>query len=171
MQSNNHVSDTDINKIVSLSDEAVEKMNEIIWALNQGSQQLEELIYYTRSQCSEITNNAGIAFTFELPENIPAKIVDWKDCRNIYLLVKEGVNNAVKHAEATSVIVECNISDKVQFSIIDNGKGFDPEMARKNGNGLNNYQKRIAVLKGSYQIKTGNGHGTCLMLNFPLMNL
>lgn len=49
----------DIDKIVSLSDESVEKMNEIIWALNQGNQQLDELIYYTRSQCSEMVSNAS----------------------------------------------------------------------------------------------------------------
>jgi hypothetical protein len=62
-------------------------MNEIIWALNQGNQQLEELIYYTRSQCSEMVNNAGLEFNFSMPENIPAKIINWKDARNIYLLV------------------------------------------------------------------------------------
>ncbi len=160
--------DENIKKIVSLSDESVEKMNEIIWALNQGNQQLEELIYYTRSQCSEMVSNAGMAFTFDLPENIPAITLGWKECRNIYLLVKEAVNNAIKHSGAGSIIIECTVGKELEFSIADNGKGFDADMVKKNGNGLLNYKKRIDNLKGTYQLITSVGEGTTLLFKIPL---
>ena len=51
MKESKDINVSDIDRIVSLSDESVEKMNEIIWALNQGNQQLEEILYFTRSQC------------------------------------------------------------------------------------------------------------------------
>lgn len=168
LQSNQAISDADISKIVALSDESVEKMNEIIWALNQGNQQLDELIYYTRSQCSEMVSNAGLAFTFDLPENIPNKILGWKDCRNIYLLVKETVNNAIKHAGASSIVIECSITDQIQFSIADNGRGFNPDTLKTNGNGLPNYKKRVEKLGGSYQIITAVREGTKLLFVIPL---
>ena len=168
IQSNKQISDTDINKIVSLSDEAVEKMNEIIWALNQGNQRLEELIYYTRSQCSEMLNNGGMAFSFELPDNIPEKTLGWKDCRNLYLLVKEAVNNAIKHAGATYITIECSITTAITFSISDNGVGFDAEAIKKNGNGLLNYKKRIGNLGGTYQLVTAPGLGTKLLFTIPI---
>lgn len=160
--------DKDIEKIISLSDESVEKMNEIIWALNQGNQQLDEFIYYTRSQCSEMVNNAGLAFSFDLPENIPQKILAWKDCRNIYLLVKEAVNNAIKHSDATAITIECNISGILQFSIKDNGKGFDMSVVKNNRNGLFNYKKRVEKLNGDYQLKTVPGKGTELVFSIPI---
>jgi len=159
-----------IEKIVSLSDESVEKMNEIIWALNQGNQQLAELIYYIRSQCSEMANQAGMAFTFELPENIPSITLGWKECRNIYLLVKEAVNNAIKHAGGTSITIECSIGNDLQISVADDGKGFDPDLVKKNGNGLLNYIKRIDNLKGTYQLITAPAKGTKLLFSIPLMN-
>ncbi len=160
--------DETIQKIVSLSDESVEKMNEIIWSLNQGNQQLAELIYYTRSQCSEMANQAGMAFTFDLPENIPPITLGWKECRNIYLLVKEAVNNAIKHSGADSITIECSIGNDLQISVADEGKGFDPETVKKTGNGLLNYKKRIDNLKGSYQLITAPGEGTKLVFSIPL---
>jgi two-component system, NarL family, sensor kinase len=168
MKEGRNISTEEMDKILSLSDESVEKMNEIIWALNQGNQQLEELIYYTRSQCSEMANLAGMAFTFDLPENIPPITLGWKECRNIYLLVKEAVNNAVKHSGGSSIIIECSIGNDLQFFIADNGKGFNPETVNKTGNGLLNYKRRVEKLNGTYKIISGTGEGTKLSFVIPL---
>jgi signal transduction histidine kinase len=169
MKDKQGINNDDIEKIVSLSDESVEKMNEIIWALNQGNQPLDELLYYTRSQCSEMVNNAGLTFSFELPENIPTKILAWKDCRNIYLLVKESVNNAIKHAGAAAISIECRITEQLEFSISDDGVGFDPATAATNGNGLVNYKKRIEKLTGQYQLITSPGKGTKVIFSIPIV--
>ena len=168
MKEKKYMPDDDIEKIISLSDESVEKMNEIIWALNQGNQQLDEFIYYTRSQCSEMLNNAGLSFSFELPENIPHKILAWKDCRNIYLLVKEAVNNALKHAGAKRITIECSVATQLVFSIADDGIGFDSAVTGKIGNGLLNYKKRIEKLNGTYQLITAPGEGTKIIFCIPI---
>lgn len=162
------INETDIDKIVSLSDESVEKMNEIIWALNQGNQQLDELVYYIRSQCSEMVSNAGLLFHFDLPENIPATILNWKDCRNIYLLIKESVNNAIKHAGATSIIIECSVTDQLYISVIDNGIGFNPDEVKAHSNGLRNYKIRVQKLNAEYKLITAPGEGTKLVFSIPI---
>nr|HPH85506.1 ATP-binding protein [Ferruginibacter sp.] len=151
------------------SDESVEKMNEIIWALNQGNQQLEEILYFTRSQCSEMISNAGIDFSFNLPDKIPAITMSWKDCRNIYLLVKEAVNNAIKHANARKISVEIYIQEKLVIKVNDDGKGFDSSIQNKPGNGLRNYSKRVDNLKGTYTLHTSPGNGTSLQFDIPII--
>ena len=164
----NGENEAEIAKIVSLSDESVEKMNEIIWSLNQGSQRLEDLIYYIRSQCSELVNNAGINFTFDLPENIPPQTLDWGFCRNIYLMLKEAVNNAIKHSGATEISIACKMTTQLHLSITDNGCGFDLNTIKKTGNGLHNFKKRINELQGTYELHTAPGQGTVVRLNIPL---
>lgn len=168
MKKKKEMNEADIDKIVSLSDESVEKMNEIIWALNQGNQQLEELIYYTRSQCSEMVNNAGLKFIFNVTELIPSKTINWKDSRNIYLLVKETVNNAIKHAGATEISINFMIDDILLITIKDNGIGFDIATSREEGNGLKNYKKRIESVNGTYLLNTSPGNGTELRFEIPL---
>jgi signal transduction histidine kinase len=118
-----------------------------------------------------MVSNASMAFTFDLPENIPAITLGWKDCRNIYLLVKEAVNNAVKHSGATNITIECRAAEQLYFSVADNGNGFDLDVVKKNGNGLLNYKKRIENLKGTCQLITTPGEGTKLLFSIPINTL
>ena len=161
----------DIDRIVSLSDESVEKMNEIIWALNQGNQQLEDIIYFTRSQCSEMISNAGLEFSFSIPDKIPLITIAWKDCRNIYLLVKEAVNNAIKHASAKKISIHIEFNDGLLIQVSDDGIGFSEAALQRQGNGLLNYKKRIESLKGKYALTSSDGNGTALSFEVPLAGL
>lgn len=164
-----NISDADIDKIMNLSDESVEKMNEIIWSLNQGNRTTEELIYHIRSQCAVMVSNANLVFNCELPNNIPPTNTGWNEGRNIYMLTKEAVNNAVKHAQATIISLEFLFKhQQLTITIADNGKGFNVYDARKDGNGLKNYEKRIAALNGAYHIDTGNNGGTRVVFTIPL---
>jgi signal transduction histidine kinase len=162
------ISETDINKIMDLSDESVEKMNEIIWSLNQGNRNLDEIIYHIRSQCATLVSNANLNFICELPDNIPTVILGWNEGRNMYMLAKEAVNNAVKHAEASTITLDFSFNSPFVITITDNGKGFDPELPGKDGNGLKNYEKRTATLNGSFSIETSVGKGTKVIFRFML---
>lgn len=168
LKDNSGLNKEEIDRIVSLSDESVEKMNEIIWSLNQGNQRLEEILYFTRSQCSELISNAGIDFNFSLPDEIPSLTMSWMDCRNIFLLVKEAVNNAIKHADAGKITVDIQIKQSLLILIQDDGKGFDPSGQQTPGNGLRNYRKRLEQVKGSYEIRTSPGKGTLLQFVIPI---
>ena len=94
--------------------------------------------------------------------------MSWKDCRNIYLLVKEAVNNAIKHAEPCKISVEIIIHQQLVITIKDDGKGFDTALQNANGNGLRNYKKRIDHLKGTYTLDTFPGNGTSLQFEIPI---
>ncbi len=105
----------ELEKLISNSDELVGKMNEIIWTLNSGDETLEDALSYIRSQCSEMLDNANINFEYKLPDAIPSFIIKSEEKRNLYLLVKEAVHNAIKHSGATSITIECIIAE--QFTI------------------------------------------------------
>ena len=85
----------------------------------------------------------------------------------IYRIVQEQLNNIVKHANASKVVVEIGYdADKLKISICDNGVGFEREKAGK-GLGLNNMKNRVEVYKGTFEIVSAVGKGTTITVRFP----
>ncbi len=168
MKEGKGLDNNDVDKIMSLSDESIEKMNEIIWSLNQGNRNLDELIYYIRSQCATLVSNANLAFVCELPPFIPQQNLGWNESRNMYMLAKEAVNNAIKHAEASLITLDFSFQNDFVIAIADNGKGFNAASANKDGNGLKNYEKRTAAFHGTFSIDTSPGTGTKVIFRFIL---
>lgn len=157
----------DFDKIITSSDELVDNMNEIIWALNSSDEKLEDVLYYIRSQCSEMLDGAGIALQATLPKSIPAKTLNSEEKRNLHLVVKEAVHNIIKHAQASTVNIVMQIENNLHITITDNGRGFNVNESRLKGNGLGNYQKRMNSLKGTVTIKSG-ANGTTIQFIIPL---
>lgn len=158
----------ELEKLISNSDELVDKMNEIIWTLNSSDGTLEDTLYYIRSQCSEMLDGANIGFEYHFPDKIAPAIISSDEKRNLYLVVKEAVNNAIKHARADSIIIECRIADKLELTVTDNGKGFDAGIVRTTGYGLLSYKKRVEKLYGTYQLITAPGAGTKITFSIPI---
>jgi signal transduction histidine kinase len=113
-----------------------------------------------------MVENANVNFECQLPENIPNVFFGWKRNRNTYLLIKEAVNNALKHAEAKTITLDFLITDNLIISIKDDGKGFDTTQ-NFTGNGLNNYKKRIADLNATYILQSEIGIGTNVEFHIP----
>ncbi|MEO8116589.1 MAG: two-component regulator propeller domain-containing protein [Bacteroidota bacterium] len=157
----------DFDKIIMSSDELVDNMNEIIWALNNSDEKLEDVLYYIRSQCSEMLDAAGIELMATLPESIPEKIFNSEEKRNLHLVVKEAMHNIIKHAQASTVSMEMQIDNNLHITISDNGKGFNAGESRLKGNGLGNYQKRMNSLKGTVIINS-DSNGTTIQFIMPL---
>ena len=157
----------DFDKIITSSDELVDNMNEIIWALNSTDEKLEDVLYYIRSQCSEMLDGAGISLLATMPDSIPDKKLTSEEKRNLFLVVKEAVHNILKHAEASTVCIVIKIEHNLYITITDNGKGFKVNESRLKGNGLGNYQKRMNSLKGSVDIQSGS-KGTTIQFVMPL---
>ena len=87
----------------------------------------------------------------------------------IYRIIQELVNNAIKHAHATEVIVQLTVNQsKLGIAVEDNGKGFDKsELASAKGSGMRNIMSRIEYFNGTIDIVTGPGNGTSV--NIELM--
>ena len=88
----------------------------------------------------------------------------------IFRIIQEALNNAIKHAKATTVIVSFRImKESMSVSIQDDGVGFQPGHIRK-GAGLKNIQNRIYLINGTQTIQSAPGKGCKITIKFPLNN-
>jgi signal transduction histidine kinase len=156
----------DIEKIAVFSDEMVDKMNEIVWALNEKNDSLESIISYIRSFAVEYLSNNNIDCKVMSPDQVPVRIVKGETRRNIFLSVKECLHNIVKHAGATEANIQITVTDKLVIRIHDNGKGIDWENRRPFSNGIQNINKRMKEAGGAVEFK--NEAGTSVVLAIPL---
>ena len=78
--------------------------------------------------------------------------------RNVFLVVKETLNNVLKHSGATEVQITLErVSDGLKLYIHDNGVGIDFEKLRQFGNGLKNMKKRMDDVGIKFSIENKNG--------------
>ena len=158
--------DEDISKISEYSHEMINKMGEIVWALNEKNDTLSDLLSYTRSYAVEYLSQNGITCTVKAPDHFPTTFVSGEFRRNIYLTVKEALHNIVKHAQASSVTININVDQQLRIEIIDNGIGFNRTRIRSFSNGLSSMETRINNIKGQLGIE--NGLGTTIRIHVPL---
>ncbi|MCY7292720.1 MAG: sensor histidine kinase [Ferruginibacter sp.] len=83
---------------------------------------------------------------------------------NVYRIVQELVNNAIKHAQASQILVQLTkSSDKVLLTVEDDGKGFDINtLENATGIGYINLKQRVAYLNGKMDIETKPSQGTAV---------
>ncbi len=156
----------DISKIREYSHEMIDKMGEIVWALNEKNDSISDLLSYTRSYTVEYLSQGGISCAIDSPEVFPATFVTGEFRRNIFLSVKEILHNIVKHAQANHVTITIQIDPGLCINIRDDGIGFDPSKTRPYSNGLPNIKKRMTDIGGMMEIE--NKNGTMIKLKSPL---
>lgn len=92
---------------------------------------------------------------------------------NLYRVVQEAVNNALKYAEASFILITLShSSEKLSIVIDDNGKGFDQDsVTRRSGDsglGLFFMKERISYIDGRIFINSNIGEGTRITINMDL---
>lgn len=88
---------------------------------------------------------------------------------SVYRMTEELINNSLKHAAATEILVQLMLyEDRLHITVEDNGKGFDPEtLPGDNGMGLHNLSERARQVKGTLRIISQPGMGACIELEVP----
>ncbi len=165
IQSSNDLLTTDLEKISSYSDEMSEKMNEIVWALNQKNDTLGDLLAFSRSYAAEYLQPYNIQLEFGNAN--PEIIIPGEYRRNIFLVIKESLHNVVKHSKANKVSINFTFNNQLHIIISDNGKGIDFDNVRQFSNGLENMKKRIESIAGTINIQ--NSNGTLIDIKIPII--
>ncbi|HZQ45602.1 MAG TPA: two-component regulator propeller domain-containing protein, partial [Verrucomicrobiae bacterium] len=156
--------------------ELVASLDEIVWAVDPGNDSLENLANYICRYASELCADSPLACDFIIPAKLP-------DCRlstdvrhNIFLAVKEALNNALKHSGGTQVQISLSVgTDEFEVLIVDNGHGFEPsapdkaplDKTRRTGHGLINLRDRLAAINGRCELESKPGRGTSVRLVVP----
>jgi signal transduction histidine kinase len=124
----------------------------------------EGLILALQRRLDTVERQSGITASLDAPQEL-ALAAPMEDA--LYRIAQEALNNVLKHSEASSVRVLLQLAgDRVQMSISDNGKGFEPNQAgRTGGMGLATMRERAQALGGSVAIHTAPGSGTTIVVS------
>lgn len=163
-----------LQQISSNTDNMMEAMSDIVWAINTRNDSFESLVNRMRAFAVEMLEPQGVEVHFAVSNDVLNHDLDMIQRKNIYLLFKEAVNNAAKYAACKNVWVSIKQHGrKISMQIKDDGKGFGYNDGMKSsgensfgGNGLPGMHKRAQDMKGLLTIESEEGKGTVIGLEF-----
>lgn len=157
-------------QISETAHELVGAMDEIVWAIDPENDTLDGLVTYVGKFFQEYVTQAGLRCRLDLPAQLPALVLSAEVRHNLFLAVKEALNNAVKHAQATEIGFLLKMQPAgFSFVIKDDGRGFVPGAAVtpspdsnriSSGHGLRNLVHRLSEVGGVCAIQSQPGKGT-----------
>lgn len=154
-----------LQKINTSSEETLEKMSDIVWAINPQNDSFEKVMSKLRNYAKTITQPLGIRLHFDSASLNRDFDLPMQKRNNIYLICKEAINNAVKYSGCQNLTVSVRQDDhQISININDDGKGFDMKQASE-GNGLKNMQARAQEIKAGINLHSETGKGTSLKLS------
>ena len=158
-------------KISEFTSQTIYELRDTIWAMNKTDISVEDL----QARISNFIEKAKIASDVEFQFIIDHKLLKESHFNsvqgmNIYRIIQESVNNALKYSEASLIKVQISKSaatgdERFIVAVFDDGKGFNPE-GLVFGNGMANIKKRAKDLGGSVDISSEEGKGTSVQLAF-----
>jgi signal transduction histidine kinase len=157
---------TTMNSVIEISRNLIDNMRDLVWELNTENTSLDSLIARIREYSSDYLEDTPIRivgnYSTDIPDIALGKIV----YRNIFMTVKEALNNTVKHSGARHAYITVSTTNgKLVATIRDDGKGFI-ERPRSEGNGLVNMKSRTHSIGGMFHIQS-SAAGTEVVLEFP----
>ena len=149
----------------------VQNMSDIVWAIQPHNGDAEPLIRRFIKYAEPILTSGNIRLDAEAALSCVSVELSMLQKRNIFLILKEAMNNCLKHGRATVFTLSCNVSkNQLSIEVGDNGIGFDSSaLSRKNG--LINMSERIRELRGTIQVDTAPAAGCRIRLTIPLQEL
>ena len=158
-----------LDKIQANARITIENTKTIIWAMDTRYDKVSDLVDLMRDFGNTLSDVQKFEWQLEhLPHFENRKLTpDLK--KNLYLIFKESINNAVKYAQSEVIEINLNVeNDIVYCHIKDFGKGFDINIIT-HGNGLKNIENRAKFLNGTATIFSEYNKGTTISVEVPLV--
>jgi len=148
--------------------EMVSKLSDIVWLINPEQDTISELFDRLEEYARQMAPLRNMQVQMDLPIGLSSIHLPLEARRNIYLFCKEAINNAVKYSNGRSLeLLVKDEGNKLRFSVIDDGMGFD-EMTVRRGNGLDNMRRRAEEIGALFQFTSSQGRGTRIELQYKL---
>ena len=171
---------SDIRKIATRARELTRAVDATVWAVNPRFDNFDSFVSYACTYAADYLASAAIRLRLEIPAELPSHPLAPNVRHNVFLILKEALNNIVKHSDATEVWLRIRTTP-VGFSIViqDDGKGFDIQSADAKAreeavpldvsntqkDGLFNMRKRMESVGGQFELLTQPGQGTTISVN------
>ena len=164
-----------IEKMSQTARALVSSLDEIVWAVDPENDSLDQLTSYICRYASDFFESSPISCRFNIPTELPPRHLPTDVRHNVFLAVKEVLNNALKHSGAsrTELTIEARASE-FEIVISDDGRGLNPPQScepgrtRRTGHGLVNIGQRLTSIGGRMDLKSEAGHGTQIRFIVPL---
>ncbi|MFJ7883005.1 GAF domain-containing sensor histidine kinase [Pseudomonas sp. NPDC096917] len=171
LQLQDNVTSSELAPIGQALHESMQELRLIIDAVKPTILQLFGFVEGLEDLLLRSVRNSGLPIVTQLRDNTDGLANALAEPQKIALfrIVQEAVNNAIKHAAPSVIIVEITASNShLQLTILDDGRGLDP-VSRLETGGIKNMQVRAQLLSAHVQIDKGpSGKGTCVQINLPL---
>lgn len=165
-QSDNQEIKNTLIEIVDNTKEISYNMREMMWSLSRENDSVENFIVFTKNFVVQFFDFSKIKSQINTPILHENKEMNGYMRRNLFLIIKEACHNILKHSQASEMDFKIEfINEILSITILDNGKGMDPN--QKKGNGLYSMNKRIESINGELSL-CSNPQGTLIILTVKL---
>ena len=161
--------DQHLERIGQMAHHALQEMRLLIYQLRPSTLEHEGLVGALEHRLEAVERRTGMEASLVVADDdlgLPPPVED-----ALYRIAQEVLNNVLKHAAATEVLLELDVGQGVvELAIRDNGQGFDPQAARgAGGMGLANMRQRVEELGGTLAIASSLGQGSEVRATVPVM--
>jgi signal transduction histidine kinase len=148
-----------VDKVARLSNDVLQKMDQIIWALNSIHNQTGHLLSYLHAYSSEYLESADISLRFESSDEIPNINIGTFQRRCVFLVIKELLHNTVKHSEAKNVTIKVSMNNnKLIIDYSNDGIKFN-ENEKGMGLGLTTMKNRMSEINSTIEFTNSPDNG------------
>ena len=147
--------------------ELARSVDEIVWAINPANDDLKRFANYLMQASSQFLGATTIRVRYQIPQDLPPLPISGKIRHNLFLVVREALNNTVKYAQASLVRIELDAADQIiRLVVEDDGIGFAIAQTGSDGTheGLASMEQRMTNIGGVLHLITLPGRGTRIEL-------
>lgn len=148
----------------------IENMRDLIWALNSDNTTIANMISRMREYVTDYLEDYPIQIEYNIPIDLPQIAITKESHRELFMVIKETVNNISKHANASQITFSVKLdAEFLVLTINDNGAGFSE--TDTNGNGIRNMKSRITTIDGQFEMHSKKHEGTTVAVSIPLQKI
>lgn len=148
-----------------------ERINDVVWAVNNSAREGKTISSRIKDFYVDLFDAKGIECTYDIDPAAEGMITDMIARKNLLMIAKEAINNAIKHSGAHRLKVTLRQeSDMLRLAVEDDGSGF-PEDLRTLGNGFHSMSQRAVRLGGSLSAVPWEGGGTRVECLVPITRI
>ncbi|MBL7938663.1 MAG: hypothetical protein JNL43_04815 [Flavobacteriales bacterium] len=139
-------------------------MSDVVWAVDPVADKAQDLLDHVAHTATRLSEGGVARIDLDLVAEDPAQVLGPELKRDLHLVTKEAVNNAIKYAKASLIEVKLHVrKDGFSWSVKDNGIGLQDN--GRQGHGMGNMRARMARLGGELSTHSAEGGGTCVEAN------
>jgi two-component system sensor histidine kinase DesK len=140
----------DLSQVIEIAVELTGNMRDLVWSLNPSNDKLDKFLFHIQQFSKYFFEPSNIQCQVTLPETIPDIIVSGFIRRNLFLCIKEILNNVIKHSKANSIKIQSSFNEsELHFTIEDNGIGINAETVPNSG--FCSMERRIKDINGTIE--------------------